>query len=155
MKVRNLENLPLLLADTAREVGRVQRAVVGDDFELAYLVIKTGGDHPGIVFRSDFTLGKDAVLISDPDCIKSYAHGEESSIYEKKLGDTVFDGSGRQLGTLSDFILCPKEKRVWGLEVSGGVFKDILDGRQEIPLETVRWASIENAVVEPKRSDRE
>lgn len=153
MKVRNLENLPVLLEGSAETMGRVQKAVLGDDFQLAYLVISANEGEPGIIFRDDFTLGQQAVMISDPDSIKSYAHGEESSVYEKKLGDTLFDTEGRELGVLSDFIINPDSKKVRGVELSAGVLKDILEGRSEIPIQAVRWASIENAMISQEGSD--
>lgn len=153
MKVRNLENLPVLMEGSAEAVGRVQKAVLGDDFQLSYLVINSKEGEPGIIFCDDFSLGKQAVMISDSASIKSYAHGEESSIYEKKLGDTLFDAEGRELGVLSDFIINPESKKVRGVEMSAGVFKDILDGRCEIPIQSVRWASIENAVISQEGSD--
>jgi len=153
LKLRSLENLPVLLEFSTEEIGQVKKAVIGDDFKLAYLVINCDKTGPGIIFADDFALGKEAVIISDTESIKSYAHGEESSIYEKKLGDTVFDREGKELGVLSDFIISADEKRVRGLELSSGVFKDILEGRSEIPLQSVKWASLESAVISPEGSD--
>ena len=153
LKVRNLANLPVILEGSAEEMGRVQRAVIGDDFCLAYLVINSDQGEPGIIFRDDFILGKQAVMILHPDSIKSYAHGEESSIYEKKLGDTLFDAEGRELGVLSDFVLNPDSKQVQGVELSAGALQDILEGRSEIPIKSVRWASIETAMISQEGSD--
>jgi len=153
LKVRRIENLPVLLENTAEEIGRVQRAVIGDDFKLAYLVINSNDSGPGIILRDDFMLGEDAVMISNLDSIKSYAHGEESSIYERKCGDTLFDSQGREIGVLSDFIINADDKKVSGVEVSAGVFKDILEGRSELPLKSVRWVSIENAIISQEGSD--
>ncbi len=153
MKVRNLANLPVILECSAKEMGRVQRAVIGDDFNLAYLVINSVQGEPGIILRDDFILGKQAVMILCPDSIKSYAHGEESSIYEKKLGDTLFDAEGRELGVLSDFVINPDSKQVQGVELSAGALQDILEGRSEIPIKSVRWASIETAIISQEGSD--
>lgn len=153
MKVRNLENLPVILASTAQELGWVQKAVIGDDFKLAYLVVNLNQGQPGMIFIEDCTLGKEAVMVSNPDSIKSYAHGEESSIYEKKIGDTLFNTEGQELGVLSDFIINPDSKKVRGVELSAGVLKDILEGRREIPLKSVRWANRRNAVVDQEGSD--
>jgi len=153
VKVRNLENLPVMLECSAEEMGRVSKAVIGDDFRLAYLVINSNQGEPGIIFRDDFILGKQAVMISHSDSIKSYAHGEESSIYEKKLGDTLFDAEGRELGVLSDFVINPDNKKVQGVELSAGALKDILEGRSEIPIKSVRWASVETAMINQEGSD--
>lgn len=153
MKVRNLENLPVVLECSAREIARVQKAVINDDYQLAYLVVSSEKDGPGIIFHQDFWIGNYAVVISDPNCIKSYAHGEESSIYEKKIGDTLFDEEGREMGILSDFIINSESKQVWGVELSAGALQDILEGRSEIPIESVRWASRETAMLNQEGCD--
>ncbi len=153
MKVRNLENLPVILENSAQEIGKVVKAVIDDDFSLAYLVIDSKEGGPGIIFSRDFSIGKHAVMVSHPDSIKSYAHGEESSIYEKKIGDTLLDKEGREMGVLSDFVINPDSKQVWGVELSAGAFQDILEGRSEIPINSVRWASRETAVLSQEGSD--
>ncbi len=87
--------------------------------------------------------------------MKSYAHGEELSIYDKKLGDLVFDKQGKELGVVSDFIIKREQKKVWGVEVSSGVIKDMLDGRSEIPLVQLDWASQLTAVVNQEGSEHD
>jgi uncharacterized protein YrrD len=152
MKLRNVKNLPVFLKDTAEIVGRVVKAVVGDDYRISYLVVTCEDQTPGIIFRDDFSLAREAVIIDDCRSIKSYAHGEELSVYEKKLGDQVFDHQGKELGVVSDFVINRAEKTTWGMEVSSGLIVDILDGRREIPLDQIRWASNLSAVVNPEGS---
>jgi len=153
MKVRNMKNLPLLLADTAERVGRIEKAVIGDDYKIQYLVVISNTDEPCLVFNDDFVIGEDAVLIYDQASMKSYAHGEELSIYDKKIGDLVFDKQGKELGAVSDFIIKRDKKKVWGVEVSSGVIKDMLGGRSEIPLTQLSWASQLTAVVGQEGSE--
>ncbi len=153
MKVRNMENLPVLLADTAENLGRVEKAVVGDDYKIIYLVVISNEEKHCLVFYDDFAIGEGAVLIYDKASMKSYAHGEELSIYNKKIGDLVFDKYGKELGVVSDFIIKRDKKKVWGVEVSSGVIKDMLDGRSEIPLAQLSWASPLTAVVDQEGRD--
>ena len=153
MKLRNIRNLPVFLGSSAKVLGRVERAVVGDDFEVLYLVVQTQDNAKGIIFRDDFELKEESVLALREDCIKSYAHGEELSIYEKKIGDRVFDQNGRELGVVSDLIISREAKKAWGIEVSSGLIVDILDGRREIPLDQIRWASTLSAVASQEGSD--
>ncbi len=153
MKVRNMKNLPLLLADTAEKLGRIEKAVIGDDYKVQYLVVISNTNEPCLVFYDDFMIGEDAVLIYDRASMKSYAHGEELSIYDKKIGDLVFDKKGKELGVVSDFILKRDKKKVWGVEVSSGVIKDMLDGRSEISLNQLSWASQLTAVVNQEGSE--
>lgn len=153
MKIRNLCNLPVLLADTAENLGYIEKAVVGDDFRIIYLVMVNHEQKQCLIFHDDFVIGKEAILIYNRESMKSYAHGEELSIYDKKLGDLVFDKQGKELGSVSDFIIKRDCKEVWGVEVSSGVIKDILDGRSEIPLTQVNWASPFTALVDQEGSD--
>jgi len=153
LKLRNIVNLPVILKGSAEEIGLVEKVVVGDDFNLAYLVIELHDSGKGIIDWDDFMLGSESILLLDKEGIKSYAHGEESSIYDKKLGDTIYSPDGKELGLLSDFVINKDDKHVWGLELSSGLVKDILDGRSEIPLQEVRWASISSAMVNEEGSD--
>ncbi len=142
-----------MLKNTAEVIGKVRKGVVGDDFRLAYLVIETNHGQAGIINGEDLCLGPAAIMIFDTGCIKSYAHGEESSIYDRKCGDTVFDSDGKEIGMLSDFIINIDDKNIQGVEVSAGVFKDMLEGRRELPLQAINWVSRENAILSKEGSD--
>ncbi len=115
MKIRNLKNLPVFDRDSAQVIGRVEKVVVGDDFRLAYLVIEIAEGDPGMVVRQDLEIGGESVTINSTASIKSYVAGEELSIYQKKIGDTVFDREGKELGVVSDFILSRDSMKVWGV----------------------------------------
>lgn len=153
MKLRSLENMAVLLENTAETVGVVKKGVIGDDFRLAYVVVETLSGEAGIIRAADLKLGPRAVVIFDPGCIKSYAHGEESSMYDRKIGDNLFNADGEELGILSDFVIDPEKKWVKGVEVSAGVFKDMLEGRKEMPLQGIRWVSDENAIISQEGSE--
>lgn len=153
MKLRCLENMPVMQADTAEEIGTVRKGVIGDDFRLAYLVIETRNGGAGIIGAGDVKLGPTAVLVLDPGCIKSYAHGEESSIYDRKCGDTLYNSTGEELGLLSDFVIDLENKSITGVEVSAGVFRDVLEGRRELPLQAIRWVNQENAIISQEGSE--
>lgn len=148
-----MENMPLFDRGRARVMGRVLRGVVGDDLVLFYLVVELSDGQTGMIERSDFELGPDAVIVGRPDMIKSYAHGEELSIYQLKVGDTVFDQDGRELGVLSDFIISPEHKLVDAVEVSAGLIEDLIDGRRQIPLEHVAWKSTTSMLVQDQGGD--
>lgn len=153
MRLRDLENMPLFDRGRARVIGRVLRGVVGDDFLLCYLVVEFNDGQPGMVERCDFILGHDAVIVEHPEMIKSYAHGEELSIYQLKVGDRVFGHDGQELGALSDFIISPQRKLVDAVEVSAGLIDDLIDGRRQIPLEQISWKSITSMLVENQGGD--
>lgn len=147
MKARSIKNLPVFYENSAEVIGRVEKTVIGDDYKIAYLVICSNDGLQKLILRDDFILTSASVVVNNLDSIKSYAHGEELSIYEQKLGDKIFDSAGQELGILSDFIISDDSKTVCGVEVSSGAIKDFLDGRVDIELDKVHWASIESAVV--------
>ncbi|QGT98898.1 hypothetical protein SYNTR_0305 [Candidatus Syntrophocurvum alkaliphilum] len=147
MKLRNLKNLPVFYRDTAQVIGRVERAIIGDSFEIAYLIINSDDRTQKMIKKSDFHIGHNSIVINDLDCIKSYAHGEELTIYEQKIGDTLFDKEGKELGVLSDFVVVKDQKQISGVEVSSGIIQDLLEGRQELPLDQIHWASAKSGVI--------
>ncbi len=147
MKLRHMRQMPVFLENSAEVVGSVKRAVIGDDFRLSYVVIEREGKPPGMILSQDLYLGEEVLLIKDLDGIKSYRHGEESSVYEQKMGDIIFDDKGCELGAISDFIISIQEKRVLGVEVFSGAIGDLLHGRKEYDLEQISWTSSDSAVV--------
>jgi len=154
LKLRNLIKLPLLDGHTAEKLGEIERAVIGDDFRILYLVMLSNN---GIVCRvsgDDLTINDDAVLIYERASIKLFPDGEQLSIYDDKLGDLIFDDQGRELGQVSDFIIDRENKEVWGVEVSGGIMQDLLDGRCEIPLAQLHWATPANIIYEQEGNEQ-
>lgn len=152
MKMKSIKNLPVFLQPSAQIVGRVVKTVIGDNYRIAYLVIDPGDGAQKLINSKDFEITPDAVLINHIDCMKSYSHGEELSVYQLKVGDVIFDHQGKELGILSDFIIAADKKKVQGVEISSGAIQDILQGRQDIDLDKVHWASDKSAVAN-ERSD--
>jgi uncharacterized protein YrrD len=147
MKLRNLKNLPVLYLKRAQVLGRVEKGVIDDNFNLLYLVVKTEDETPLLIFNEDFMLNEDSVKIFDPLSMKSYSCGEGLSMNELKMGDRIFSQTGRELGLLSDFIIDPHAKKVLGVEISGGIISDFITGRREVPLSEIYWASSLGAVI--------
>jgi len=152
VKLRRLINLPVFDEHTAQIVGRVLKAVIGDDFRLSYLVIESPQGY-GILRRQDLQLGNDAVCIKNIRSIKPYNNREELSIYNRKIGDTVYDHTGRELGIVSDFVLAPDVYQIRGVELSRGAIKDMLNGRSEVELNSISWKSPLTAVASLEGSE--
>lgn len=147
MKIKNINNLPVFLQPSAEIVGRVVKAVIGDNYRMAYLVVDCGDEALQLINSCDFEITPDAVLINCIDCMKSYSHGEELSVYQLKIGDAVFDHHGKELGIITDFVMTSDGKKVQGVEVSSGTIHDFLQGRREFGLDKIHWASPKSAVV--------
>ncbi len=151
MKLRNIISLPVFYAPTATVVGTVKEVVIDDDYRIGYLIINTTPSEVRMIPSPCFELGQEAVLINDMASIKPCPAGEEYTIYQKKLGDVIFDEQGREIGSISDFVISMPDRRVRGIEVYSGAVCDILYGRREIPLSEITWKSTASGVVEPER----
>lgn len=154
MKLRSIKNMPVFYADHAQLLGRVEKGVIDDNLKLLYLVVKTDAEHPSLIKSEDCIINDEAIRLLDVQGMKSYACGEELSIYDKKIGDRIFDSNGKELGILSDFVINPESKEVESVEISGGHIKDLLQGRMEVPISEVRWVSSVNAVVSPEGGEK-
>ncbi|NLJ71582.1 MAG: hypothetical protein GX333_01060 [Syntrophomonadaceae bacterium] len=147
MRLRNFKNLPIFNESNAEIVGVVDKAVIGDNYNIAYLVVILGNNSKQMLDVANFTLADNAIIINDLSSIKSYMYGEELSIYDKKLGDLVFDMHGQELGVVSDFVVCPQTKKVCAIEVSAGVLQDLWAGRKDVDINNVLWKSIDSGIV--------
>lgn len=153
VKVRNIQHLPVFLEEIGEVIAVVDKAVIGDDFGLLYLVVEAKDGQSGIIFRDDFELTTNSVLIWNRNSIKSYAHGEELSMVKKKVGDRIYSRKGKELGNVSDFVINPALKNVEAVEITSGTLADLVHGRQQVPLEQVVWTSDLSAVVHQEGSE--
>ncbi|MGI5879406.1 MAG: PRC-barrel domain-containing protein [Syntrophomonadaceae bacterium] len=151
MRVRNLKNLPVFCNATAQVAGRVERGVIGDDFTLAYVIVELPEGEMKLILPPDIKLSDEALVIESIESMKSYLYGEELSIYSKKIGDSIYNFQGQELGIVSDFVITG-DLRVQAVEVSGGVIQDLLNGRKCIPVKEIDWKSIYSGVVDQEGS---
>jgi uncharacterized protein YrrD len=154
LKLRNLVKLPLLDGYTAEKLGEIDKVIIGSDFRVLYLVMFVNNKQTCRVSCDDVVINDEAILIYDRSSIKMFQDGEQLSIYDTKLGDLVFDDQGKELGTVSDLIIDCENKEVWGVEVSGGIMQDLLDGRSELPLAQLTWASSDNAIYDQEGNEQ-
>lgn len=141
MRLENLRNLPVFNKLSNDFIGKVEKVVIDDNYKLAFVVIEMNDSSRKMLTKENFELSEDAILIENLDGMKSYLHGEDLSIYHKKIGDLVFDQNGKEIGYISDFILSLQQSEIYGIEVSTGLIKDLLDGREEVPINKVCWNS--------------
>lgn len=152
MKLRNIKGLPVFYEPDATVLGSVCEVVFDSDYRISHVIFTADDNTEQAIHSPSFVLSTNAVLINDMNCIKRPPVREQSTIYEKKLGDVIYDRVGREVGSISDFIISIDDHRVWGVEVYSGALNDILHGRSEVPLEQVEWKSAKSAIVEAERS---
>ncbi|MDR1615761.1 MAG: PRC-barrel domain-containing protein [Syntrophomonadaceae bacterium] len=153
MRLNSLKNLPVFYQPNAEIVGKIDHVVLGDDFQIIYIVLDTDAQGWKMIAREDFQLTAESLIINDLGKVKSYLYGEEFSVYDKKIGDTVFDQNGKELGRVSDFLLTLNSKRVWGVEISAGLIADFISGRVKIPLEEISWLNTFSGLTAPGKKE--
>ncbi|MDR1159184.1 MAG: PRC-barrel domain-containing protein [Syntrophomonadaceae bacterium] len=154
MRLNSLKNLPVFYQPNAEIIGKIDHVVLGDDFQILYIVLEINGQGSKMIAHEDFQLTSESMVINDLGKLKSYSYGEEFSVYDKKIGDMVFDQSGKELGWVSDFLLTQNGKCVWGVEISAGTIPDFISGRVEIPLEKISWLNPFSALAAPERREK-
>ncbi|MGE5654061.1 MAG: PRC-barrel domain-containing protein [Bacillota bacterium] len=74
-------------------------------------------------------IGQDAAFIS----CNPTAAPESTHEYRSLNGLTVYDQDGNELGTVDDLVMDLAHGRVSGLNVSGGLLRDIVQGQRFVP----------------------
>ncbi len=89
-------------------------------------------------FRDIHSLGEDAVIIHDPTALlaPSRVRAAEAGARgpEKIIGKRVITADGRDLGTVDDIVIDATAGKVTGYEVSGGLVRDLVDGKLILPV---------------------
>lgn len=146
MKMRNILNLPVFYEEQAIIVGRVKRVLVNRAFQIPFLVVRSYQAGMQIIPTHQLILGKDTVIIDSLEALVPYIDDGEASIYEEKMGNVIFDQEGREIGMVSDFVVDPISLTITALEVSAGIWRDLIDGRMILPLQQVSWSGKASAI---------
>lgn len=101
--------------------------------------------------KNILSLGDDAVIIDNPGCVEALGKASYKSEFKDEgsiLGLRIFTKGGQELGTVKDVIFDWQTGRIEGFEVSDGLFQDILQGRNLLPLFGKVEFGQENVLVE-------
>lgn len=154
-KYSEVLNLPVICADNGKMAGRVKDVLFNTETrEAVALLLEHRGLEIGrrLVFLKDIlSLGADAAVIDSCGCISKMGRAEYSSALEKKgriLGLRIFSREGEDLGVVRDIIFDWVSGRVESVEVSDGIFQDVVKGRSLLPLFGKVEFSEENVLVD-------
>ncbi len=142
-KTRNVIGLPVITADSGRQIGEVRDIWLGE-WEVKGLLLDPKywfGRARVVPCEAVHSLGSDAVMLSDPEAV--YHHGdftEHGRLFmsgKKKLhGLPVVTPNGEQLGYIEDVYFDEKmEKQIIGLELTDGFISDITEGRKVVMID--------------------
>ena len=128
--------MPVIDEHRGAILGRVMDIIISPRLQVEGLLIGAR-DGKRLLLMDHLTIGRDAILVSDPRGLKRIKNGEHPTRVRDRMGLLVIDHDGRELGVMSDLVVEPGSKEVQGIEISSGIIKDFIDGRSEVPLEKV------------------
>jgi len=145
---RDTLGLPVLKLDGGKKMGEVRELIFdGERKSLDGVLIKedtllSGGQ---VVQYSDIhSLGLDAVTLRKGsevlkwgDLKKRREQASQAQGWpepEKLLGKRLVTEAGRDLGMIDDLIFDAEEGKLEGYELSGGLIKDVVDGKGFVPV---------------------
>jgi len=147
LKARSLLGMPTVVPARGEIVGRVCDLVI-EEFDLKGLLVEEENGKVGFIEQEGFSIGEDAVLLNEGAGLRPY-QGRGKSSYKDKMGETIFDSDGREIGRVSDLVIDEETKGTIAVEISGGVIQDFLAGRrEEIPMNSIRVDGSDMVVVE-------
>lgn len=158
LKGRQIKGLRVITFDDGKEVGRVEDLLIdGESGMLLGLVIENRGilKNAKYVEREQIvSVGRDAVMISGMgavlDDVQNLLH---KLSWQNRLEKNVFSSDGTDIGTMQDILFDFPEGRVLGIEMSGGIWADLNQGRKMIPWQHVITGTGENLMVETAGED--
>jgi uncharacterized protein YrrD len=150
MKARSLLKKTVTCAGTGDIMGHVCDVMLDSDLNVTGLVVDLESGGKGTVPVEEFEIGRDAIIIRGPDCLRDSPGGNPENRYRERLGTVIKDNQGTELGILSDVVVEPQSKETEGVEVSSGILRDFVDGRSELPIGSVQAIEKDVLVVEEK-----
>ena len=141
LKCSEVIGLPVICTDDGKKIGVVEDLIFTPMKKevKALLLERTGYEIcKKVVLMKDIAyLGKDAVMVNSKSCKTEMRKAASNGALEDKgeiRGLTVYSKSGEDLGEVKDVLFDCKTGVVEGVEVTGGLFQDIMQGRKILPL---------------------
>ncbi len=131
----DLVGLPVVNLENGEVVGEIDQLYWNaPGGEITGIAIRGGHGVVYLPLDGIDRVGQDAIFIKgDREAIGQPVHEPRSL-----NGLTVYDQDGNELGSVNDLMIDLAHGRVSGLNVSGGLLRDIVQGRQFIPWEAAQ-----------------
>jgi len=133
--------LPVLCLESGKKIGSVKDLIFNPKLRRVTAVLVDLKQHgigkKAIQYNDILSFGKDAVVVADTSCIKSYKKLEdfdECKERKKVAGLKIYSRSGNDYGIVKDVLFDAKTGLIECVEVSDGIINDIYKGRNRIPL---------------------
>ncbi|MGI6684997.1 MAG: PRC-barrel domain-containing protein [Bacillota bacterium] len=158
LKGRQIKGLRVITFHDGKEVGRVGDLLIDtENGMLQAITIESRSilKNSKIIKREHIVqVGRDAVMIDGMEAVEDYNQDELNKLsWQSNLGKNVFSREGADIGTVQDILFDFPEGRVLGIEMSGGIWADLNQGRKMIPWQQVIPGTEDNMIVEATGED--
>ena len=141
--------LPVVCAENGKKAGVIKDIIFNpsDRVVKSFLLDRKGIEigKKQVSFKNVLGLGRDALVISDESSLEEYTRKDKSGDI---IGLRVFERSGNEVGTVADVDFDIGTGRVESIELSDGLFQDLVQGRNIMPLLGKVEFGEENIIVE-------
>jgi uncharacterized protein YrrD len=154
-KYSEVIGLPVICINDGKKIGNIKDVIfcTTDKDVKAFLLERKGCQisSKAIALKDVLSLGKDALIVSDCTCAKSLNKLKGTINFKNRTpikGLKVYSRNGDELGIVGNILFDYKTGKIEGVEVSDGLLKDIVKGRNIVPLFGNVEFSEENILVE-------
>lgn len=140
-KYSEVIGLPVLCANNGKSIGVVEDMVFSPEKRrvCGFMLERKGyeAERKVILLKDVQNLGHDAVIVDSPSCPMSLKRAENEETFRdrgKVLGLRVYSKTGEDLGFTKDILFDWHTGVIEGVEISDGLFLDIVQGRRVLPL---------------------
>ncbi|MDP4092848.1 MAG: PRC-barrel domain-containing protein [Bacillota bacterium] len=156
MKCSEVVGLPVICINSGKQEGVVKDVIFNPrEKEATALLLESQGLRVGqkiIPVEKVSSFGKNAVMIEDSSSISvlKRTHKKTEANKGEVRGMKVYSKTGDTLGTVEDVLFDSKSGIIEGLEISDGIYEDLMKGRKVLPvIEKVEFGS-ENIIADGK-----
>ena len=139
-KYSDVLGLPVISAKDGMKIGTLKDVAFRRDNKGVVAFILEKGSHAikgNVILLCDvLSLGNDALVINNPDCLLNYKKFKKTCEMQEKIqlrGFKIYTHAGEDIGIVQDVFFDYKTGKVEGVQVSDGLVQDIIKGRNILP----------------------
>lgn len=149
---RNIKGLKVITFNHGKKVGWVEDLLIDlEKGELKAIIIEKRSilkNAKYVDIGNIISFGRDAVIISGLDAVRDDLNDLVKMSWQNKVEKDVLSLAGTAMGTIQDILFEFPTGQIVGIEMSGGIWADLNQGRKMIPWHQVRAGNEDNLMVE-------
>ncbi|ATW23971.1 PRC-barrel domain-containing protein [Candidatus Formimonas warabiya] len=157
-KGRQIKGLRVITFGDGKEIGRVEDLLINTETGMLQgFVIENRSilkNAKYVQLGHVVSVGRDAVMITS---IEDVQDDHDNSVcklsWQNRLEKNVFSKEGTDIGTVQDIFFELPEGRILGIEMSGGIWADLNQGRKMVPWHQILSGKGENLLVDTWEED--